>query len=110
MFNLPPAIQVVNGTHIVPLYFPTTFQPDQLDKLGWTAIITLTWPSIIAGFALIAGTRDWRRVSSAQLSSHTMLSNGIPLTPLVLLHITRHRLVLVCRACSAGCLLALREI
>lgn len=60
---VPPAIQVVNGTHIVPLYFPTQFTPGQLDKLGWTAIVTLTWPSIVGGFALILGTRDWYRVS-----------------------------------------------
>ena len=64
MPTLPPAIDIVNGTHIVPLYFPTHFAPDQLDRLGWTAIITLTWPSIAAGFALIVGTRDWNRVSN----------------------------------------------
>lgn len=65
---LPPAIQIVNGTYIVPLYFPTSFEPDQVDKLGWTAIATLTWPAIVGGFALIVGTRDWKRYSYTPLS------------------------------------------
>lgn len=55
--------QVVNDTYIVPDGFPVIFRPDQLDKLGATAAITLAWPTIIGGVVLILGTRDWRRVS-----------------------------------------------
>lgn len=55
--------RIVNNTYIVPDGFPAVFRPDQLDKLGYTAAITLAWPTIIGGIALFLGTRDWRRVS-----------------------------------------------
>jgi hypothetical protein len=57
------SFRVVNNTYIVPDGFPAVFRPDQLDKLGVTAAITLAWPSIIGGVTLFLGTRDWRRVS-----------------------------------------------
>ena len=46
---------------------PAVFRPDELDKLGWTAVVTLTAPNVLAGLALIAGTRDWKRVSRVML-------------------------------------------
>jgi len=55
--------QVINNTYIVPNDFPAVFRPDQTDKLGYTAAITLAWPTIIGGVALFLGARDWRRVS-----------------------------------------------
>jgi len=85
---IPPAIDIVNGTHIVPLYFPTQFAPDQLDRLGWTAIVTLTWPNILGVIALIFGTRDWYRVSFASASAiaHalTLHSTKYSYTPLAI--------------------------
>lgn len=58
---------VVNGTYIVPDGFPTAFRPDQLDKLGLTGAITLGWPTIIGGIALMFGARNWRQVSPCLL-------------------------------------------
>jgi len=71
---IPPAIEVVNGTHIVPLYFPTQFTPSQLDRLGWTAIVTITWPNILGVIALIFGTRNWYRYSYTPLAIAWFLS------------------------------------
>lgn len=57
------ALNVVNGTTIIPFGLPVSFRPDELDKLGYNAAITLAWPTIMGGFALMLGARDWRRVS-----------------------------------------------
>src|ERR1700733_8322031 len=94
---LPPAIEVVNGTHIVPLYFPTQFAPDQLDKLGWTAIITITWPNILGVIALILGTRDWYRVSCF-CPCPCNSGRAYAVFYQVFIHATRHRLVLIRRS------------
>lgn len=55
-------IDIINGTTIVPIHFPTSFTPSELDKLGYTGALTLAWSSIAGGFVLIFATRDWRKV------------------------------------------------
>lgn len=65
---------VVNGTYIVPNGFPIAFRPDQLDKLGYAGAITLAWPTIIGGFALIFGTRNWRQVCGSGTVARVCLS------------------------------------
>lgn len=57
------ALNVVNGTVIVPFGLTAAFRSDELDKLGYNAAITLAWPTVMGGFALMLSTRDWRRVS-----------------------------------------------
>lgn len=64
------AISIVNGTEIVPIGFPASFRPDQLDKLGFNAALTLAWPTLLGGVALILGTRDWRKVRQARDYHH----------------------------------------
>ncbi|KAF8318782.1 hypothetical protein DL93DRAFT_346035 [Clavulina sp. PMI_390] len=67
-------VNVVNGTYIVPYGLPPVFQPDQLDKLGFTGAITLSWPTIVGGFALMFGARNWRQYSYTPLAIAWMWS------------------------------------
>lgn len=54
-------IQIINGT-VVPIHFPPSFTPAEIDKLGTTASVTLTWAALAGALVLIVGTRDWRKV------------------------------------------------